>query len=340
MQKKVKKIFKSSETYIALTVVALFALIQIQSGIFFTDVNLVDMLRAYIVPIMFACGTLVVIVSGGIDVSFPAVASLSIFLTTKILDDAGYTGTVLLPIVMTMVFGMLLEAVNGLIIAKTRLPGLIVTLGTQSVYWGILHGVFKASEIAMLPQSMADLSKANLFTVFNEEMNMGSALPVVLLFAVGVIILVWFVLNRTMIGRGIYAIGGDINSAERVGFNVFGLQMFVYIFMGAIAGLAGFTRVAIMSSFHPNAMTGIEMNMIAMVILGGARLSGGIGTVRGTVMGVILITTMQNSLQLLGIPTYWQKVFTGAIIIIGIGVSAYQLLRQKRKISGVVLDEK
>lgn len=339
MKRSVKKAFKSAEIYIGLTVLALFLLIQIQSGIFFTNVNIVDMLRAYIVPVMFACGTLVVIVSGGIDVSFPAIASLSVYLTTKILDDANYTGTVILPILMCMVFGVLFESVNGFILAKTRLPGLIVTLGTESIYWGILHGVFRATEIAMLPKSMAELSRVNVLEVFNEDLGMGSSLPVMVFFAVAVIIVVWFLLNRTMVGRGIYAIGGDINSAERVGFNVFRLQMFVYMFMGAIAGLAGFTRVVIMSSFHPNAMTGIEMNMIAMVILGGARLSGGVGTVRGTVLGVLLITTMQNSLQLLGIPTYWQKVFTGAIIIIGIGISAYQMLRQKNKLSGVVMND-
>lgn len=330
MNKSIEKIKRSPETYLLITVIALFIFIQIRSGIFFSNVNIVDMLRAYIVPGMFACGVLVVLISGGTDVSFPALSTLTIYLTTKFLDDIGYTGSFILPLIMCVLIGGMFGAINGFIIAKYRLPTLIVTLGTQSIFWGILHGVFKATEIAVLPKGMAELSEKNIFSVYNSKMGIGSDLPIMFFFLIAIIVVVWFLLNRTMIGRGIYAIGGDIESAERVGFNVFWIQMFVYVFMGAIAGVTGFTRTVVMSSFHPNSMTGIEMNIIAMVVLGGARLSGGTGSVKGAIIGAVLITTMSNSLQLLGIPIYWQKVFTGIIIIIGIGISAYQSLRQQQ----------
>jgi len=334
--KILRKTKKSAEFYVLITVIALCVFIQVRSGLFFTSVNIVDLLRAYIVPGIMACGVLLVMVSGGIDVSFPAIATLSIFLSITLFED--YTGSAVLPCVVSIAIGALLGMINGVIIAKCRLPALIVTLGTSSVFWGVLHGVFKASEIAILPEGIGRLSKTTMLTVYDEQLGIGSELPIMFIALVAVVVIVWFILNRTMIGRGIYALGGDINAAERVGFNVFWINVFIYMFMGAIAGAAGFTRTVIMSSFHPNAMFGVEMNIIAMVVLGGARLTGGIGTVKGTLLGMILITTMSNSLQLLGIPIYWQKIFTGAIILIGIGVSAYQVVRQKRNLTSVVLE--
>ncbi len=112
-----------------------------RSGLFFTSVNIVDLLRAYIVTGIMACGVLLVMVSGGIDVSFPAIATLSIFLSITLFED--YTGSAVLPCVVSIAIGALLGMINGVIIAKCRLPALIVTLGTSSVFWGVLHGVSK-----------------------------------------------------------------------------------------------------------------------------------------------------------------------------------------------------
>ncbi|MDC7234724.1 MAG: ABC transporter permease, partial [Spirochaetales bacterium] len=108
-------------------------------------------------------------------------------------------------------------------------------------------------------------------------------------------------------------------------FNVFGIQLFIYSYVGLIAGIAGIARASMMRNCHPTNLLGMEMTVIAAVVLGGTRVTGGLGTLTGTMLGMGLMTMMANSLIMLGIPTYWQKVFTGAIIIIGTGVSAYQV---------------
>jgi simple sugar transport system permease protein len=141
-----------------------------------------------------------------------------------------------------------------------------------------------------------------------------------------------------MLGRGIYALGGDRLACERAGFNVLHLQLFVYGFMGALSGIVGMTRVVLTGSCQPTTLIGYEITCIAAVVLGGTRISGGHGTVTGTLLGVTLITLVSNSLILMGIPTYWSKFATGVMIIIGTGISAYQGLKQKNKINARVYE--
>jgi len=134
-----------------------------------------------------------------------------------------------------------------------------------------------------------------------------------------------------MLGRGIFAIGGDEIAAQRAGFNVFRTKMFIYGLAGAMAGIGGIARACMMQNCHPTNLNGMEMTVIAAVVLGGTRVTGGVGTLTGAILGVALMTVMSNSLILIGIPIYWQRVFTGAIIIIGTGVSAYQATRSSIK---------
>ena len=134
MKKMMKKLAQRNEFYIFLVIAALGILIQLRSGQFFTPNNIVDLFSALIVPGLFALGAFMVILSGGVDVSFPALASLSMYATTRILVDANYQGGIWLPIIMSLCFGALLGAVNGVLIATFKLPPLIVTLGTSSVF--------------------------------------------------------------------------------------------------------------------------------------------------------------------------------------------------------------
>ena len=320
------KLFKRTELYIFAALILLSILIQIRSGQFFTNNNIVDMIRSMIIPGIFAIGTLMVIVSGGIDVSFTAVASLAMYCTTVILLARNYSGPVILPYLMGAILGLVMGLFNGILIAGFRFPTLVVTLGTSSLFIGIMQGVLSAHEIPV-PPSMRIHGQAYLFRAFNTRLNIGSNMPVTIFILIGLLILVFFILQYTMLGRGIFAIGGDEVSARRAGFNIFGIKMFIYGFTGLMAGIGGIARASMMQNCHPTNLNGMEMTVIAAVVLGGARVTGGIGTLTGAMLGVALMTVMANSLILIGIPTYWQRVFTGAIIIIGTGVSAYQAKR-------------
>jgi len=325
-----KKLAGRNEPYVFLVLFALCLLIEFRSGQFFSSNNLVDIASALIVPGLFAVGAFLVIISGGIDVSFPALASLSVYATTKYLLDIDYQGGILLPITIALAIGALLGAFNGLFIGYFRLPALIVTLGSSSVFKGIMQGALNSKQLTIIPVGMRTWGTTALFTARNPVSGLTSRMPIAFIVFLVVLGFVIFLMRYTMFGRSIYAIGGSETSAHRAGFNVIRTKMVMYIMVGMIASLAGVIRVCMMQQAHPTNMLGMEMNIIAGVVLGGTAITGGRGTLLGCMLGTLLIVIVENSLILLGIPTSWKSVFTGALIIIGTGVSAYQVILMNR----------
>jgi len=325
-----KKLAGRNEPYVFLVLFALCLLIEFRSGQFFSSNNLVDIASALIVPGLFAVGAFLVIISGGIDVSFPALASLSVYATTKYLLDIDYQGGILLPITIALAIGALLGAFNGLFIGYFRLPALIVTLGSSSVFKGIMQGALNSKQLTIIPVGMRTWGTTALFTARNPVSGLTSRMPIAFIVFLVVLGFVIFLVRYTMFGRSIYAIGGSETSAHRAGFNVIRTKMVMYIMVGMIASLAGVIRVCMMQQAHPTNMLGMEMNIIAGVVLGGTAITGGRGTLLGCMLGTLLIVIVENSLILLGIPTSWKSVFTGALIIIGTGVSAYQVILMNR----------
>lgn len=322
-----KKLTRHNETYIFLVIVLLALIIQARSGQFFTPNNIVDLASALIVPGLMAIGVFAVIISGGIDVSFPALASLSIYITTKILLDAGYEGGMLVPILMVCVFGALFGALNGFLIATFNLPPMIVTLGMASVFKGFMQGALNSKQLAVIPPGMSSFGTSSLFVATNPVSGLSSRMPVAFLMLVAVLLIVFFILKYTMFGRGLYAIGGNETSARRAGFNVWLIKFLLYVGVGVVASLAGLIRVCMMTQCHPTNMLGMEMMIIAGVVLGGTAITGGMGSLTGCMLGTILIVMVQNSLILMGIPTFWQGLSLGVLILVGTGVSAYQVVR-------------
>jgi len=325
-----RRLLGSSEPWVLAAIVALSLLIQVRSGQFFTGNNLVDLVRAMIVPGLLSVGCMMVIVSGGSDVSFTAVASLAMYVTDRVLLASKYSGSVLLPYAMSAGLGLLMGALNGFLIAFLRLPTLVVTLGTASLYTGLMFGAFAASA-SDVPPAIHAHGNETLFTAVNAQLGLSSNMPSQVLILVGVFVLAFLLLRYTMLGRGIYAIGGDETAAERAGFNVRGIKMFLYCLVGVLAGITGIARISLMAYADPSTMLGMELTVIAAVVLGGTRVTGGVGTLTGTALGIALMIILANSLILIGIPTYWTRVFTGAVIIIGTGVTARQIGLKRRR---------
>lgn len=332
-----KKIIKTNEFYVALTIIFLSIIIGSKSDAYFTAGNLIDLLRSSIEMGIFSLGVLIVIVSGGIDVSFTAIATFSMFATTKILFVNDYKGSVLLAFVISALIGLFLGLINGTLISLFKLPTLIVTLGTSSIYIGFLLTFVGNREISNVPKGMIEYSKLNLIQVANDR-GVTSGLPVSILIFLALIIIVWALLKFTMLGRGIYAIGGDRVSAERAGFNIIGIQIFIYTFVGFISGIAGMVHTTMMRNSNPVSIIGTEMIIIAAVVLGGARITGGHGTILGTLLGLFLVIIMNNSLILLGISSDWQRFVIGLLILIGTGVTAYQSKGSKSTMNKVSIE--
>lgn len=326
----VKRIFKRNEPYVFLVLLALCMLIEIRSGQFFSPNNLVDISSALLVPGLFAIGAFLVLLSGGIDVSFPALASLSTYATTKLLLNLNYQGGVLVPILLALLFGAILGALNGVFISFLRLPALIVTLGTSSVFKGVMQGALNSKQLAIIPEGMREFGKDALFTATNSVSGLTSRMPVSFIAFVFVALVVFFILRYTMFGRGIYGIGGSEVSAIRAGFRVKRIKFSLYVIVGMIASLGGIIRTCMMQQCHPTNMLGMELNIIAGVVLGGTLITGGRGTLFGCILGTLLIVIVENSLILIGVPTSFKSIFVGSLIIIGTGLSAYQVLRAQR----------
>lgn len=335
---KIKSLLKRNEFYVAVTIILLGIVIQARSGQFFTANNFVDLARAIIIPGMLAMGVMMEIIAGGIDVSFPAISMLSMYATLEMMLKLNYKGSVALVFLVASMIGLVLGLINGALICWLKLPAFIITLGTSSMYLGFMQAVLKSHTSAILPEPVAQMVKSYLFTVSNAQLGITSSLPTVFLFLIVVVIFASVLLKHTMLGRGIYALGGDAEAAERIGFNVIMIRMFVYGFMGLLAGFVGITRTVLIGSIQPASLIGYELTCIAAVVLGGTRISGGHGTVYGTLLGVLLLTMVSNSLILMGIPTYWSKFVTGVLIIVGTGVSAYQALRRQKQFAANVLE--
>jgi simple sugar transport system permease protein len=277
--------------------------------------NLFDMARSTVERGLFALGVLVVLAAGGIDVSFTAIAALVMYAITKLVIDMA-PGMPIAPILlMAAVGGALIGAANGLLVSTLKAPSLIVTIGTQYVIRGFLLTFVGTSTFMNIPASMDAFGK---YAIFHHLSAGGavSALPAYVLTLVIAAIVTWYILQRTLMGRAIYAVGGNADIAERLGYNLRNVWIFVFAFAGLLAGIAGIMHVASNRLANPFDLAGSELEVIAAVILGGARITGGSGTVIGTLLGVILITLVNNVLILVGIPSTWQLAIIGAFIVL------------------------
>lgn len=314
------RFLRAKETYIFFIVVFMVLLITAFNRIFFSFESVSDILRTLSVPGILALGVFLVLVSGGVDISFGALATVAMYLSGKVMISFG--GNVLTSFMVGIVVGMLLGAINGLIVSKLKIPTIIATLGTFSVFRSTLILTTGGKWMYELPEWFLKFSTFSIW-----------GMPVQAFFYLAIVIITWAILKYTLIGRGVYAVGGNQEAAFRVGFNVFKIQMFIYIYAGLLAGVAGVLNITIAEVVDPRSFTGIEFPVIAAVVLGGASIMGGTGTVPGTVFGSLFVAIMNRGLVLMRVSSFWHEVIVGLLIIISVSLDAIQKsIREKRKV--------
>lgn len=333
----VKRIVRTQEFIVAIGIVILSVVITAVNPNFFTVGNLFDLLRFITVDGLLALGVLIVLISGGVDVSFPAIANFATYLVVVYLISIGFQGSVVVVYVLALPLGILLGLVNGYFVSYFRLPTLIVTLGTSSLYYGAMLFFLGSANLFNLPTGMIEFSKAALTSVTSPNVGTTALHPSIVLLIVAAI-LVWWMLRYTLIGRGIYAIGGNRDVAERTGFRVHMIELVIYATAGMLAATAGVTRAALYRNANPISLLGTELDVIAAVVLGGAAITGGSGTVIGTILGVLLLTVIRTSLVLVGIPSEWQKFVVGIVLLIGVSIPAARNARARRRIASTVME--
>lgn len=318
------RLFRKSETVIATILIVAMIVIGLINPAFWQLDNMFSLLRSNIVVGIMALGVLTVMLSGGFDVSFPAFAVAAMYLTVKGMLYFGYVG-VFLPFVTAVVIGILCGCLNGFFVYKFRMVPLIVTLGTGSMVRGFLLGVVGTSMINIdrFPPVLIDFAKAELFSVTRSD-GSHSGLTAMLLIYLGLALLVHLMLRYTMIGRSIYALGCGAEAASRVGFNLKKTIFFIYCTAGALAGFAGMLHCSMIWLANPRDFVGMDLEVIAAVVLGGASIFGGRGSVLGTMLGVFMLVMVQNSLIIMKVETTWQLVVVGIIIVIATVATAWR----------------
>ena len=318
----------NNEGLIVVVLVALAVVMTILNPEFLSFSNFFSVVRSSLVPTVLALGVLMVIIAGGIDVSFTAIAIFAAYSTVLWLGSGSVNAVVL--VLLACAIGAGLGLVNGLVISKLRLPTLIVTLGTSTMFKGVLIAYVGAKYLADLPGPMTKLGNANLLSIPSGDKV--ANLHVLVVPVAALCVLVWWLLTRTMWGRSLYAYGGDPEAARRAGFAVVRAQVVLYTVVGVLAAVGGLMHVTLSRNANPQDLVGSELDIIAAVVLGGASIFGGRGSVLGTVLGVFLIQLIQNSLILAGIPTVWQRTAVGAILLVGVSVQAVSAKRSSRKV--------
>lgn len=287
--------------------------------------SLFSILQSIIPLALFALGVFVAMIAGGIDVSSSAIGVFTLYVSTKILLATNIGGSILLALLLAMTVGLLLGLFNGFVISKYDLPAIIVTIGTLNLFSGFLVTFVGDQIYNQLPAAMSKIQQSNLVTVQPGRFRYG--LPTAILLLVVAVLVTWIILRYTKLGRGIYTIGGNSTSAERVGFNPKRIKLFIYPYAGLLYGLAGLMYGTFANRASPFSIIGKELTVIAAVVLGGVRITGGHGTIGGVLLGVFLMTIIQENLIMLGVPSYWQQTLIGLLIIFSVVIST---LRQKQ----------
>lgn len=322
------KLLKQTEFYLVIVIITLSMFIAILNPRFLTAENLFDLMKTFSTIGIMAVGVLFVIILGGTpDVSFTAIAQVVEYVI--VIMTLKWGGNIILAFLIASILGALMGAVNGYLVHFFKAPTIIVTIATQNIYFGLLYVFSKGEVIYVVHPMFRDFA----------NIKIGNTLTLMPIIWIIVLLLGWFILRYTIIGRNIYAVGGNEVAAERAGINVYHTRMFVFVFIGLLSGIAAVVHAAIVQSAIPNIIVGQELSVIAAVFLGGASVFGGGGTALGTFLGVMLFAIVSNGLTLLRVSSYWYSVITGAIIIVSIAISAIQRLRQEKARIKIHLDE-
>lgn len=295
---------------------ALVLLVLFFSGLtrqFFSLSNLTNILRQISTKAMLAYGMTIVVVTGGIDLSVGSVVALSSCLAASLLNRGC---PIVFAVPAAILSGCLFGYVNGSIVTLTRIPAFITTMSTATIGRGIASLYTNGKSIMVDDPAFIEIGNGHL-----------GAMPNLIVYLAVFSLLCGLLLDRTRFGRLVYAIGDNRETARFVGIRIDRVERLAYTCSGTLSGAVGVILAARMYSGQPLIGEGRELDAIAAVVIGGTSLSGGSGTILGTLTGAMILGVMNNGLNLLKVQTYWQQIFKGALII---GAASLDLSRNRR----------
>ena len=332
-----RKLFreKARELILIGVIIVIGFIITLITPAFFSQLNIINVLYSNAVFGVMAMGMMLIITTGNIDVSVGAQYAVSGMVVALVARATGGEKP-LLAILAGMGTGMALGLMNGLIVAKLSIPAIVVTLGTLNIMRGTLNLITSGNWIDGLTGPFSKFANLRLLKPVNglgviHALTGGKGL---MLFALPLAVYIWLLvmvityvfLYRTGMGRDILAVGGNKEAARRVGLSQTKAYLLAFGYMGMLAGLASAIAASKIKIAQPSNGTGYEMKLIAACVIGGTEFSGGVASILGTLLGVLLLGVIDNGLVLTKVPAYWQELATGIIIILAVGSSAFRTL--------------
>jgi simple sugar transport system permease protein/ribose transport system permease protein len=333
-----KNIMKKRESLLIVMLLALVILISIVNPVFLRLDNIMDILKNASVLGILTCGMLLVVLTGGIDVSVGAITAACTCVLGMFLKNV--LNSIPLVLIVCMISGALLGLINGFFVSRLRIPPIVATLGTYNVIYGFLHYAMNGTWIVGIPESFTiEFGTMTLLGFHIEGVERLIGIPVQVVFLAVAVVFTWWMLKYTRFGRSIYALGGSREAAERCGFNVKMTETMLYAYLGLLAGFAAVVHISIYRNVDPDNFIGYEITVIAATVIGGVSIKGGYGSVLGAMLGVFFMIIMQNGLTLMRISSYWQDIVTGLVIIVMVSVKMYSnYMREKNRFKVDVVD--
>jgi rhamnose transport system permease protein len=328
-------IARMREAGIIVALLLLMILVSFNNSTFLTTANFRNILLAIAILATLAIGETMVILARQIDLSVAANLGVTVMIVAQLLK--AHPGMSLaLAVLICVVIGAGLGAVNGLLVSVGRVPAIIATLGTLNIYHGIQSIASGGGEVvsADLPGSYLNLAGSNAIAV---PLPGGIVFSVrwLVIFPLVLAPIAGYFLRYTRTGREIYAVGGNALAARLAGVRVNWIIFLVFVVSGALAGLGGFLYGAFYGTVTAGAGNGFELQVIAAVVIGGTSIAGGSGSILGTMLGCLLLGVVQNALALLNLSEFWSQAITGMIILAAVISDALISQRLQRVLQGV-----
>ena len=302
--KKVIKILSRYGIYIAFLILLVF--LTVASPAFLTPTNIINIVRQISVIGIIAVGMTYVIITGGIDLSVGAIVALAGVITTSLVRK-GDPHSLFIAIGAGLLVGVASGAFSGLFITRLNVPPFIATLATLTIVKGITYIFTNGRPITGLSDNFIHIGRGSV-----------GFMPILVIIYLSVVIVGAFFLKRTKFGRYVLAVGVNEKAASVSGVNTPAIKFSCYVINGFCAALAGILLAARIQTGQPASGNGYELDAITSAVIGGTSLSGGVGSITGSVVGMLIIGTMTNGLDLLNVSSYYQQVIKGFIILIAV----------------------
>lgn len=309
--KIMKKIFQMKESGIIIPTILFMTIVAIVNPAFISRANLFNVFRSTGFTLITALGMTFVLIAGGLDLSVGSVLALGGCITGLALVNLELP--VWIAIILGCLSGFIIGLFNGFIIVRFKIPALIMTLGMMYMARGVVFIITEGVPIYPLPAEFQAIEQNDLWGV-----------PKVVILCVLLSVLAHLFLKKTVIGRSVYAIGGNQEAARLSGIDLNKVNVICYCITGTLAALAGIMMSSRLGSAQPNGGTGYEMTVIAAVIIGGTSTTGGIGTILGTAVGALFMNVLSNAMTILKVSVYWQNFVIGFILVFAVVLDQYK----------------